>query len=141
MSSPPAEPSPGVQSPPFSLPQLFVLSLEYDGKAYDLIVGEDAYDKSISAVFKEMRDEHVSRGFLNVDMDTLAALQAKTKEIVVSFVNGSSFIHYNKTRRDAKAVSELLSLVKDKDGTMMLVGKVEIVDTVAVSNDVATLDI
>lgn len=122
-------------------PTSFVLRLQYDGKTYDLLVGEDAYDKSISAVFKEMRDEYVCRGFMNIDADTLQAIKEQRKEIVVSFVNGSSFVRYNKARRDTKPISELLSLVKDMDGTKILDGKVEIVYTVAVSNDVATLDI
>ena len=120
----------------------FVLRLQYDGKKYKILVGKDAFNKSITAVFKEMRDEYVGQGFMNFDADTLQAINEKRKEIVIHFVNGPSFVRYNKARRDTKAVSEeLLSLVKDMEGTMILDGKVEITDTVAVSNDVATLDI
>lgn len=122
-------------------PVSFVLRLEYAGKEYDLLVGEDAYEMTISSIFKEMRKEHIKRGFMRIDQETITALEENTKEIVLSFANGASFVQYNKNRRDTKTVSELLSLVKDKDGTKMLTGKVEIEDVVEVSNAAATFDI
>ena len=51
------------------------------GRQY--LVAEDDYDKTITAVLNEMREQNLTSGFMAFDTETLSDLQTNKKEFVL----------------------------------------------------------